>query len=385
MKVSIFIRNNYVNKNNECCINLRIFLNGKYFYLPLDIYCKPDDFNPLTQRVTKGIHRNLYNHIIKNALGSASNIFLRYKFQKRTLTREVFENEFKNPATITDFYAFMEDQIKKRRGEITDTSINQHLATLSKMKKFKPELLLVEIDENYIVEYQKFLKFKLKNKTSTINNSLKIIKVYVNKAIKLELISSSPFKYFKFKREKTYPEFLSENERDALIQLYQEQTLTKKHQNVLRWFLFGCFTGLRISDLRLAKHEDIANGILSIRPLKTLNVNNRRVDIPLCTFAKNLIKDENTLRLKGPLFQCISEQKMNKNIKEVASIAKIDKDISFHTARHTFASLFLKKSTKANGILILQQLLGHSNIETTMVYSHVLNEDVKEAMAEFDK
>ena len=75
---------------------------------------------------------------------------------------------------------------------------------------------------------------------------------------------------------------------------------------------------------------------------------------------------------------------MNKYIKEVVHFANIEKDISFHTARHTFATLFLKKSSKANGILILQQLLGHSNIETTMVYSHVLNEDVKEAMAEFD-
>lgn len=62
---------------------------------------------------------------------------------------------------------------------------------------------------------------------------------------------------------------------------------------------------------------------------------------------------------------------------------EIDKDISFHNARHTFATLFLKKSRQANGIIMLQRMLGHSSIETTMVYAHILNDDLMEAMSEF--
>lgn len=182
------------------------------------------------------------------------------------------------------------------------------------------------------------------------------------------------------RREATYPEFLSESERASLIDLYGSNYLPDKYNKVLRWFLFSCFTGLRISDLRAARHEDVSNNLLSIHPQKTKNVNNKRVDIPLTLFARKLIKDENPNRIKGFLFDCYSEARMNKNIKEVMPVAKIDKVISFHNARHTFATLFLKKSTKANGILILQRLLGHSNIATTMVYSHILNDDILEAM-----
>ena len=123
---------------------------------------------------------------------------------------------------------------------------------------------------------------------------------------------------------------------------------------------------------------------MTSRPQKTLNMNNKRIEIPLSKSAIQLIKDENPLKIKGLIFNCVSEQRMNQHIIEVASVAKVDKQISFHTARHTFATLFLKKRSKANGLIMLQQLLGRSNIDGTMGYSHVLNDDIKEAIEEFN-
>jgi integrase/recombinase XerD len=74
---------------------------------------------------------------------------------------------------------------------------------------------------------------------------------------------------------------------------------------------------------------------------------------------------------------------MNGYLKEIADLAKVVKDMSFHSGRHTFATMFLKKVKSSAGILILQKLLGHSNIQTTMVYLHVLDQDLKNAIAEF--
>ncbi len=384
MKVSIYLNDSYVKEDKTSMVYLRIFLNKKYINIPLDISVNPDHYDKRKQRLFKGPQKIKYNHIISDALGRASNIILKYQFNKQVLVKDIFVKEFTNPAIFLDFYAFMDDQIRSRDGEITRSSVKQHMSILNKMKLFKKELLLVELDESYLKDFQKFLKSKLKNNPNTIYNALKTVRTYINIAIKLDLITKSPFRYFKMRREATYPEFLSESERDRLINLYSSNYLPDKYKSVLRWFLFSCYTGLRISDLRSSKFEDVSNKLLSIHPQKTKNVNNKRVDIPLTLFARKLINDENPNRLKGFLFDCYSESRMNKNIKEVMAVAKIDKNISFHNARHTFATLFLKKSTKANGVLILQRLLGHSNIATTMVYSHVLDDDIRNAMNEFD-
>jgi integrase len=319
-------------------------------------------------------------------LGRASAIILKYRVNNKVLTHELFEKEFSNPSVICEFYAFMEEMIHTRRGDpLTDSSAEQHLSTLSKLKQFRPSALMVDIDEQFVRDFKKFLKIKLKNGDNTIYNTLKNFRTYINIAIKKELMEVSPFKNYQLKKVETYPEFLSERELNSLIDLYNRNFLPERFQKVLRYYLFACQTGLRISDLRNARHEMIENNMLSFKPIKTLNTTNKRVDIPLTKFALKLIKDENSARTKGLLFDCITEQRMNlylKNILKETSL-KIIKELSFHSARHTFATLFLKKIKQANGILILQRLLGHKKMESTMIYSHVLDSDVRNAINEF--
>ena len=96
-----------------------------------------------------------------------------------------------------------------------------------------------------------------------------------------------------------------------------------------------------------------------------------------------MIKDENNVEF-GLIFSCPAEQTMNSNIKLVAEILDIKQDLSFHSARHTFATQFLKKSKFANGILILQKLLGHSSISSTMIYSHIIDTDIDNSLSSFD-
>ncbi len=382
MKVSIFVNDNYVKSDKTSMLYLRVFLNRRYVIVPLDVSVNPEYFDKKFQKVTRGANKIKLNHIITDALGRASNIILKYQFNRQNLTKDIFIKEFKNPAVFVDFYAFMYDQIMNRV-DVTESTRRQHLTILNKMKAFRNDLLLVELDQQFLQDFQTYLKKRLKNSSNTVFNALKTVRTYVNIAVKQELITKSPFAYFKLKREKTYPEFLSENELKILFELYRSNRLINSHRKVLRWFLFACQTGLRIGDLRSVRHEDIRNNILSFRPKKTQNINNKRLDLPLSKFALKLINDEAPLRVRGLLFDCYSEQRMNSYIKEVMKVAGIDKNVSFHTARHTFATLFLKKSKRANGILILQKLLGHSSIQSTMIYSHVLDDDLRLAIDEF--
>jgi len=381
--VSIYINESYVNLNNESALYLRVYINNKYIKIPLKIHAKVINFDKDKGRI-KGVGQKNNNLLIKEALGRAADIILKYKVNRKELTKDLFIKEFSNPSYFTDFYKFMERKIKERKNEITETTQKQHFVQLRKLQEFKKELALSEITESFLKEYENWLLRKRKNGINTTHNALKTLKTYIKIALKEKLITENPFEFFKMKKEKKIPEFLDPEERNKLFDLYNQNTLTIKLQNTLRWFLFGCYTGLRISDIRSVTHEQIRNNLLQFRPFKTKNTTNKVVSMPLHVKALKLITDENPLRIQGKLFNCYSSQKMNEYIKEIVKKVGITKKVSFHMARHTFASLLLKSIQRADGILILKELLGHANIESTLIYTHVLDDDIRNAIENFD-
>jgi len=383
-KATLWLKEDYIKKDGTAQLYLRYFHHKKYSFIDLKIYINPADFDKKTFKIFKSEQSKENNLLIQEAIGRAAEIILRYKVLKKDLSHELFEKEFKNPEVFQDFYAFMEDQIRQRAGEIGNLSIRQHLSILNKLKTFKKELMFSELTEDFIRGYYKFEKIKLKNCEATCACSIKVVKTYVNMALKFGLLHNNPFKYYKSKKVKSFPTFLTISERDDLIDLYSRQFLPESHQKVLRWFLFACYTGLRISDFKDLNHECIKNNIITIRPIKTQNIDNRTISIPLSKTALMLIKDENPHRIKGLVFETFSEARINKFLKEIMTVAKIDKNISFKAARHTFATIFLQKSKKGNAIVLLQRLLGHSKLETTMIYLHVITDELEEAIEMFD-
>jgi len=383
-KPSVYIDDSYIKKDGTCNLYVRYYIGTSYVRVAFGVSVEPLMYDKTTFRV-KGKNSKDFNNLIQKAIGRASDIVLKYQVNEKTLTKELFKKELSNPAVLTDFYLFVKEQIALRRGEVTDSTIAQHKSVINNLKKFKSELLLTEIDEQFLREYQRYLHSSLKLAVNSIHNNMKVIKTYVLKAFRKKLIENNPFKYVKLKKVNKNPEFLTQDERAKLIKLYNSSQLPDTHRNVLRWFLFVCFTGLRIGDLRSVTHEQVAYDSLRFYPQKSKNINHQFVEMPLSKTALQLIKDEDADRVKGLLFDCISEGRMNKMLKEIIAIIKLDKKITFHTGRHTFATIFLQKYNKANGILILQKLLGHSKLESTLIYTHVLNDDMKDAIKQFDE
>lgn len=222
------------------------------------------------------------------------------------------------------------------------------------------------------------MKNNLSNSQNTRHNAFKNLKAYLNIAKAKRLINHNPLERpFPARQVQTDREYLTENELQSLMGLYHRNFLKTNDQRVLRHFLFMCVTGLRISDLKTLEMSDIVNDILIFTAYKTRTQKPASLKIPLCPFAKRLIKDESPLRLYGKIFNCLSEQKMREKIKEIVKVEKIYKDISLHTGRHTFATIFLRKT---KNIAALQKLLGHSSITQTMIYAHVLTEDIEREM-----
>jgi integrase/recombinase XerD len=122
--------------------------------------------------------------------------------------------------------------------------------------------------------------------------------------------------------------------------------------------------------------------VIVIIPQKKINTDHETVTIPLCNAAKRIILESGPHQVRGRIFDCYSDPVTNRYLKDIATLLKIPKLITFHTSRHTFATLFLERT---NDLASLQKLMGHASITQTMVYAHVSEVKKREQIKVFDQ
>jgi len=379
--IKVFIDPKKVNKNGYSAIYLQVCLMYKVLNFPTKVNVIPEKFDFELGRI-KGAIKKVKddNLIIERCLASLNEIFVRYRLQNIVLTPELLREEWKNPTRRIDFYAFFEETLKERKNEIADGTYRQHESSINKLKEFRPTLAFCEINDDLLESYRKWLKVTKKNDINTIHTALKNFKTYVNIAKRKKVIDSSPFDTFRNRKANSDRVFLLEKELELIWLLYKRNYLNDTDQKILRHFLFMCFTGLRISDLKVITPDNIVSDVLVYVPVKTQSMKRSNVKVPLNSYSRKLIADEKSKT--NFLFNCISEQKMNLRIKEIVKVEKIYKDVSNHCARHTFATLWLYKTKDLVG---LQKLLGHSDIKQTMIYVHTTDAMIADEMKVFDR
>jgi site-specific recombinase XerD len=379
--VKVFINNNSLKKNGEAAVYLIVHLGYKSLKFHTGVSCVPDDFNEKTLRI-KGNSKKVkdYNLIIEKSLALMNDIFVRYRLQNISLTPELLKNEWKNPARRIDFYAFFDEAILERKKEIRPQTWKNHHSEINKLKLYKPKLAFSEISADMLDAYKRWLRTERKNDINSVFTSMKVLKTYINIAIKKGIITENPFNNVRTKQTTPEMVFLSPEELKLMWELYQENRLSTGQMNVLRHFLFMCFTGCRISDFVALNKFNVNSNLLIYYPIKTKGVKKTPVKVPLNKYAFQLIEDEKSNDDK--LFHPITEQKMNVSIKKIAAEAKCFKPLTNHSARHTFATTWL---ATMHDLAALQKLLGHSKITDTMKYVHVTDEMLIEQMGRFQK
>ncbi|MDR2653073.1 MAG: site-specific integrase [Prevotellaceae bacterium] len=322
------------------------------------------------------------NLIINNCKSRINDIFVRYRLRFSELTPELLRREYENYTANFLFYDYAITKLLDRKLDITNGTFRRHKAGLRKIKTFSPDLHLNDITETTVLELIRWCKTVRKNKTSSIQSTVKLLKQYFYMAKKEKLASGEPFENVRVRANIAIREYLSPDELQTCIKLYRSRTLAEPLQNVLRYFLFSCFTGLRYSDVQSFSYNNIVGSTIVVQMIKTKNETGKTVKIPITSGVSELIRDANP-KSGYPIFRVISDQKTNKFLKEIMIAAGISKRISFHCARHTFATVFL--ISNGEKIATLQELLGHSKIEQTRVYAHVIYESVEDSMKFFNK
>jgi len=251
-------------------------------------------------------------------------------------------------------------------------------------KKKTNDIYLKHLKYSFIIDFEQYLRKgpSLQNSNPLNNNGvmkhLERLRKLMNFAMDLEWLEKNPFTRYKLKFKRYKKEFLSQDE----LKLFQEADIKDKGYGIVRdIFVFSCYTGLSYTDVRLLDESNIVIGIDGDRWIFTQREKNEQpVKIPLLEGAKQILeKYEDHPRLnQGRLLPVYSNQKTNAYLKEITASLGISKNLSFHSARHTFATTV----TLSNGVPIetVSKMLGHTKISTTQVYARVLEEKISADM-----
>ena len=314
------------------------------------------------------------NLIIETILARVNNVFIKYRLRDRKLTRDSFLKAYHRPTDYNTFFDFVTDYQRKESLKLEDSTYKTNLSVIKKLKEYNPNLYFDDITSEWLDEYFFHLMNELENNQNTANKNMATIKKYV--------LDENPFKKWAIKKGLPSGEYLYEHELQTLMELYTSGDLEYKYHKTLELFLFLCFSSLHIGDAKELTLEQFTDTTFTYFRMKLKKRKPMPIQVPVSEPLRQLLKNIVGTRKKGPVFEKLcADQTMNRYLKEIAVIAGIEKHITHKVGRHTFATIFLRKT---KDIASLKEILGHSDLKETLVYAHVLNESKQEGVQCFN-
>lgn len=255
----------------------------------------------------------------------------------------------------------------------------EHTRSFIKWKYQKQDIELKKLNYEFIAEYSFWFKSIRKCSHNTTVKYLSNFKKIVLSCVKSGWLDKDPFYGFKMVKKEVERPYLTGAELQEIIEL---KTGIERIDNVRDIFVFSCFTGLAYIDVKNLTMDNITEGIdgkpwIITRRQKT----ETPTRIPLLPQALRIMdkyKNHRIREIKGSVLPVLSNQKMNAYLKEIADLCGINKQLTFHTARHTFAT----SVTLENGVPIetVAKLLGHKSLKQTMHYARVIDSKISSEM-----
>jgi hypothetical protein len=367
-----FNRKKQLNKNGRASIQIECYLNGLRKYFDTKIKVTPSQWHEKTKTIKDTPNAIQQNSIIKEMIRELESYEIGLINAGKVCTLDMLENAFAYQNNNT-FNKWFKLQIEK---ETTKKSTKRVLYTvLNQLNSFNSNLSFSDIDFKFLKSFERFLIDKYL-KPNTISIYLKVIKKFVRLAINNDFINSSnnPFRAFKISMRKTDKTFLLPSEIDIIENLNLENNKRLKYARDL--FLFSCYTGLRFSDVVTLEPTNIQMIDGKKWLIKNQQKTDEKIKIPIYLLfdGKPLKIIQNYFSLGSKtLFKSITNNSINAKLKRIFALAGIDKHVTFHAARHTTATYLLSKGVS---IFVVQKILGHSKIDTTQIYTHLIDETI---------
>lgn len=366
----VYNRKKQLNKQGTALVQVEALLNQRKVYFKTNIYLRPEYWDKRTAQVCNHPQATELNAMLFEFIIHLQGIEL--GFWKRgiqptlALLRDSVKK--KTPATIT-FPAFARSSI-----ETSDKRPNTKenlLSTVNQLELFRPGVDFADLTYTFVKDFDAWLREQGKG-INTVAKHLRQLRTLINEAISDGYMPADayPFRKFKIKQEKGRHEFLTP---DELRKLENLEVNDKKLRHVLDAFLFCCYTGLRFSDFCQLNSSNFAK----INGKKWLHFKSIKTGIEL-RLPLHLLFDGKALaildRYEMTEFSNLgSNAETNKELAVITGMARIKKHVTYHTARHTCATLLVHQGVP---ITTVQKLLGHTSVKTTEIYSEILSNTI---------
>lgn len=367
----VFNRKKRLNRKGMALVQVEAYLHKQKKYFSTKVYLKPDQWDPKKQIVKNHPNGEALNRMIYEYLSDIEKKELRLWQRGKSITLDILKDALTIPQEEeTSFVSFYRKEVET--SSLKESTKKNHLSTLELLIEYDKDVSFSDLTFEYISSFDHFLQSKGYH-VNTIAKHMKHLKRHINVAINKEYMEIQKYAFRKYKircveNSHTHlaPEELSRLEDLVLEERYARLRKTRDA------FLFCCYAGLRYSDFI----NLVPGNIVEIHQETWLiykSVKTRiEVRLPLyLLFAGKgigiLDKYRNDL---ANFFQIRDNSNVNKELVSITKLAGLSKHISFHTARHTNATLLIYSGVN---ITTVQKLLGHKSVKTTQVYTNVMD------------
>ncbi len=372
-------------------IYMRITVDGKRTEISTGKTIKTSEWNSKSSKMSgrNSLAKNL-NSFLEGLRTEVFESYIYLTNNRKMITCESLKNRFlridERKITLVDAFKDHNDQIKELIGkgfahgtwQRYETSL-RHTQQFMKWKYNISDIYVSEITPLFVTDYEFFLK-TVRNCAN--NSAVKYIKNFqkiINICLDNEWMTKNPFANYKSRIIVNDVRFLTEAE----LEIIKDKNFKVERLRIVRdIFLFCCFTGLAYSDVKKLSNENIVNGSNGEKWIKIKRTKTKvESSIPILPIALDILEFYRTNHKcisDEKLLPVYSNQKINEYLKEITALCELDFDISFHTARHTFAT----SVTLNNGVPIdtVSKMLGHTNIRMTQHYAKIQDRKIGEDM-----
>ena len=391
-KVSFYLRSNYENKEGKSPVMLRIFLGGEMTnFGTTKIFVKKSLWsnatNRLRGRTTEALSVNAALDAISTTLYGIYRKYENDESLSLDLIRTVYfgkNREFTSFLPVFD--KFLED-IKQRVGKTIGADslqkysvLRRHFAEFLMYKYSRKDIGLNEFTPAVVQDFHLYMSTVAGCAYNTSVKKVKTLKTITIYAQKRGFLLHDPFVNHHFHMEPVDRGFLTDEE---ILRVANKNLGIQRLELVRDIFIFSCFTGLAYIDVSNLTPDHIVTmddkqWIMTKRQKTSVETNVLLLDIPRAIIAKYSHK---TYR-DGKLFPVLTNQKTNSYLKEIADLCGIKKKLTFHLARHTFATMSLSKGVPIESV---SKMLGHTNIRTTQIYARITNKKIEHDMEQLSE
>lgn len=366
----VYNRKKQLNKQGTALVQVEASLNQRKVYFKTNIYLRPEHWDKRTAQVCNHPQANDLNAMLFEFVLHLQRIELELWKRGVPATLSLLKDAMKKnrPVNVT-FPVFAKEYVTHSdRRESTKENL---YTTITVLQEFRPGLDFKDITYSFLKDFEVYLREK-GNGINTVAKHLRQLRTLVNEAINQGYIHADayPFRKFKIKQERGRHEFLTP---DELKKLENLEVNDRKLRHVLDAFLFCCYVGLRYSDFCQLTPANF----IRVNGKKWLHFKSIKTGIEL-RLPLHLLFEGKALaildRYNIAEFASLgSNSEVNKCLAQITMMARIKKHVTYHTARHTCATLLIHQGVP---ITTVQKLLGHTSVKTTEIYSEILSSTI---------